>query len=166
MTEQQKTAQGYKEFCDINKNWGAGWELLRGKDMQKNFQIASNVKNAFYKNYDALSKKPQVGDVVEFSDGFNVYKHGQIEAIDRHGVATLCEAGRSFMGINNETGNVYFSTSGGAFVERHVSLMKIAGTEERGGWTWGCRGAGAHQGIEFRFVVNKWVIPHDRHGWL
>lgn len=164
MTElQQKMLQDeYKEFCSINRGWDNGWGAQSEKEMRENFQISLDVKNAFFKNYSIVPGPPQVGDIVEFSDGFRVYKHGQIEEIDKYGVATLCEQGHSFMGIDSETGKVYFSTSGGAFVRKHISLMKRDGIEKRGGWTWGCWGAGANQGIEFRFVVKKWVIPHGR----
>lgn len=164
MTElqQEMLQDDYNEFCKMNRAWNNGYGSVSDKSMRENFKIAQDVKNAFFKNYSIVSGPPQVGDIVELSDGFRVYKHGQIESINKYGVATICEQGHSFMGIDSETGNVYFSTSGGAFVGKHISLMKRDGIETRGGWTWGCWGAGANQGIEFTFTVKKWKIPYGK----
>lgn len=183
MTElqQQMLQDDYKEFCKMNAGWDNGCGCISDKDMRENFQIALDVINAFSKDYRIVPGPPQVGDIVEMSDGYRVYKHAQIESIDKYGVATICEQGHSFMGIDSKTGKVYFSTSGGAFVGKHISFMRRDGIEKRSGWTWGRYGAGYNQGIEFTFVVKKWKIPYrlesnvrihfynrkwaDEHGW-
>lgn len=149
-------------FASMNKGWQGNLYLstpAANYNTKKNFEIARDVIGSFYAGYNWNSDKPQVGDVVEFSDGFRVYPHGYVERINEHGLAELCEQGHSFMGVL-ENGRVYFSTSGGAFPYKHISLFVPDGAVERRGWTWGCYGAGANQGIEFTFKVKKWKIPY------
>lgn len=125
------------------------------KEMQRCYDIALKVEKTYNETYGHING-PKIGDIVEFSDGFHVYKHGKIvENMYHNGKLCICEAGSS------HTDGKYFSTSGGAFVSKDASELQPAGEDFNVVWTWGCHGAGAHQGIYFPLKVRKWIIPYD-----
>lgn len=147
----------YEDFKVRNANWGE-YGFVTEKEMQRNYEIALNVEKKYMEKFGNINE-PRIGDIVEFADDFQVFKHAKIvEDLyykNEYGVLCICENGTSF------TSGTGFSTSGGAFVRRHKSLLKYAGEEENLVWTWGCNGSGAHQGIYFPLKVRKWIIPYE-----
>lgn len=160
----------YEDFSKRNQCWDSYYTFSdyygipenRDKDpMRKNYAIAQKVCKQFYANYDANSAIPQIGDIVEFSDGYHVYKHAMVaesynkEHDSKFNLLSVCENGSSW------TDGECFSTSGGAFHTIHASRFALAGRAENVMWTWGCHGSGWNQGIYFKLNVRKWVIPYD-----
>lgn len=131
---------------------------LMEKAMKENYDIACNVEKRYNETFGNI-EGPRIGDIVEFSDGFEVYKHAKVVENpyggSAYGMLCVCERGSSF------TNGEYFSTSGGAFKAFHKSKFQYAGEEENVVWSWGCHGAGASQGIYFPLKVRKWIIPYD-----
>lgn len=128
--------------------------------MRRNYAIAQKVCKKFYSRYDKNSPIPQVGDIVEFSDGYRVFKHAMIaepywKGMSKFNLLNVCECGCS------HTNGEYFSTSGGSFHTIHASHFALVGWAENDVWTWGCYGSGANQGIYFKLKVRKWIIPYD-----
>ena len=150
-------ACSYEEFVAMNAGFNEG--IWSDKDMKLNWKIAQEVAEIYRRRFPD-NGAPKIGDIVEFSDGFRVYRHAKIvEDVYRkseYGVLCICENGSSH--ISNGAG---FSTSGGAFVRRHKSMLKRNGYDRNTVWTWGCNGVGAGQGIYFDLVVNRWIIPYD-----
>lgn len=128
-------------------------------EMQKNYAIALKVEKNYMEKFGSI-KEPKLGDMVEFSDGFRVYKHASIvENVyfeDQDKRVCICENGSShtYSGQN-------FQTSGGAFLGRDKASLVYVGEDENIVWTWGCHGAGADQGIYLPLKVNRWIIPYD-----
>lgn len=149
--------ESYEKFKARNVNWGE-YGFVEEKEMQRNYEIAINVEKKYIEKYGNI-EEPRIGDIVEFADDYNVFRHAKIvEDLyykNEYGVLCICEHGTSF------TSGTGFSTSGGAFVRKHKSLLKYAGEEENLVWTWGCYGSGAHQGIYFPLKVRKWIIPYE-----
>lgn len=123
--------------------------MMNGEKWAKNLQIAQNVENNFYTWYDKTKTTPQKGDIIEFTDGFTVYPHAQVEDVNKDGVMYICENG------STHTDGKYFSTSGGAFSHIHASHFEYVGEETRIFWTWGCFGSGAGQALYFPITVKK-----------
>lgn len=140
----------FEEFKRLN---GLRWSE---EDMQKNYQIALKVEQAYYEKF-GTAKEPKVGDIIEYTDGYQVYTQGKIveNLYCKEGEVCVCDAGSSFT-----TGD-YFSTSGGSFNSKEKALMQYVGEAENIVWTWGCYGAGADQGINIPIKVNRWIIPYD-----
>ena len=157
----------YEDFARRNQCWdnyymySDMWSspVNRDKDpMRKNYAIAQKVCKTFYSNYDRSSAIPQVGDVVEFSDGYRVYKHATIAENFygfRFNLLNVCENGSTWTDGNG------FSTSGGSFHTIHASRFALVGRAENVMWTWGCHGSGGGQGIYFKLNVRKWIIPYE-----
>lgn len=156
----------YEDFAKRNQCWnnyyiyGKGLKDKTNHPMRRNYAIAQKVCKKFYSRYNKNSPIPQVGDIVEFSDGYRVYKHGMIveshwKGMSKFNLLNVCECGRS------HTDGEYFSTSGGAFHTIHASHFALVGWAENDVWTWGCYGSGANQGIYFKLKVRKWIIPYD-----
>ena len=128
-------------------------------EMQKNYAIAQEVEKNYMEKFGSI-KEPKLGDVVEFSDGFHVYKHASIvENVyfeDPNTRVCICENGSS----HTHSGR-YFQTSGGAFHGMDKASLVYVSEDENIVWTWGCNGAGADQGIYFPLKVNRWIIPYD-----
>ena len=61
-------------------------------EMQKNYAIALEVEKNYMEKFGSI-KEPKLGDIVEFSDGFHVYKNASI-------VAYLLLGGRSGYGAS------------------------------------------------------------------
>ena len=150
------------ESYDIFKKNNAAWDSEYGychneKEMLENYEIAKAVEAKYNECYGSISG-PRIGDVVEFCDGFHVYKHAivteDIYYQNKHGLLCVCERGSSW------TDGKYFSTSGGAFRSIHKSLFQLVGEDENTVWTWGRNGAGAHQGIYLTLKVRKWLVPY------
>ena len=148
----------YEKFKERN----AGWEycgFCTEKDMRRNYEIACEVE-IIYNNTFRNIHEPQIGDIVEFSDGFQVYDHAKVVenlyGNSKYGMLCVCENGGS------HTDGKYFSTSGGAFKAIHKSKFQYVGESENLVWTWGCHGAGAYQGIYFPLKVRKWIIPYEK----
>lgn len=148
----------YEKFKQRNAAWNCEYGFGNtDKEMQKNYEIALAVEKEYQNNF-CNTEEPKIGDIVEFCDGFEVYKHAKIVEggwKEEHGLLHVCEHGSSF------TNGHFFSTSGGAFHHIHKSLMQYVGTEENLVWTWGCHGSGAHQGIYFTLNVRKWIVPYE-----
>lgn len=150
-------ACSYEEFVAMNAGFNEGsWS---DKDMELNWKIVQEVAETYRRRFPD-NVAPKIGDIVEFSDGFHVYRNAKIvEDLyykSEYGVLCICENGSSHI-----TKNAGFSTSGGAFVRRHKSKLKRNGFDSNTVWTWGCNGIGAGQGIYFQLRVNRWVIPYD-----
>lgn len=128
-------------------------------EMQKNYAIALEVERNYMEKFGSI-KEPKLGDIVEFTDGFHVYKHASIvENVyfeDPNTRVCICENGSS----HTHSGR-YFQTSGGAFHGMDKASLVYVGEDENIVWTWGCHGAGADQGIYFPLKVNRWIIPYN-----
>lgn len=128
-------------------------------EMQKNYAIALEVEKNYMEKFGSI-KEPKLGDIVEFTDGFHVYKHASIvENVyfeDQNTRVCICENGSShtYSGHN-------FQTSGGAFHGMNKASLVYVGEDENIVWTWGCYGAGADQGIYLPLKVNRWIIPYN-----
>ena len=150
--------ESYEKFKSRNAGFDSYYGSVSDDAMRKNYDIATAIERAYYKKF-GNTDEPKIGDIVEFSDGFSIYKHGKIVenlyGKSEYGMLCICENGHSF------TDGEFFSTSGGAFVHKHKSLLKPVGYEENIVWTWGCHGAGASQGIYFPIKVRKWIIPYE-----
>lgn len=126
-------------------------------EMRRNYEIALKVEERYYAEH-GTAKQPKIGDIVEHTDGYRVYKSAKIVENmygDNDSKVCICDCGKSF------TRGGYFSTSGGAFHNRDKSQLQYVGECENIVWTWGCYGAGADQGINFPIKVNRWIIPYD-----
>lgn len=144
--------ESYQSFSQRNVGNGYSWS---DDEMQRNYQIACNVEKHYNETY-TKTDEPQIGDIVEFADEYHVYYHAKIvENLYNDGKLCICEQGSSF------TYGHSFSTSGGAFVSKDKSQLQLVGQDENIVWTWGCLGAGAHQGIYFPLKVRKWLIPYN-----
>ena len=115
------SANNFETFCNMNR----GYNGVGTKEEQKeNFAIANQVESEFYNHYDRTKKTPQRGDVVVFSDGFQIYERGNVESCDQYGMLYLCENGSTF------TDGRCFSTSGGSFTHLHASHFVFVGYTE------------------------------------
>ena len=142
----------YSKFQELNLGWS-------DNEMQKNYAIALQIEKKYMEKY-GNTKEPKIGDIVEFTDGYQVYKHACIVENmyyeNPNERVCICENGNSH--VNS---NIHFQTSGGAFVGKDKSSLVYMGEDENIVWTWGCHGAGANQGIYFPLKVNRWIIPYD-----
>lgn len=154
--QNSKVMESFENFKKRNASFGCyGLPNVQEKELQKCYDIALQVEKKYNDTYGHI-EEPRIGDIVEFTDGFHVYTHGKIvENMYQDGRLCICEAGSS------HTDGKYFSTSGGAFVSKDKSELQLVGEDENVVWTWGCHGAGAHQGIYFPLKVRKWIIPYD-----
>lgn len=147
----------YETFKTRNANWDY-CGFCTEKDMQRNYEIALQVEKTYNETF-VNTNEPQIGDIVEFSDGFRVYDHAKIvENLyggSEYGMLCVCECGSSF------TNGKGFSTSGGAFKAIHKSKFEYVGEDENIVWTWGCFGAGGNQGIYFPLKVRRWKVPYN-----
>lgn len=146
----------YEQFAARNAAFGGGGFYNSEKTMKANYEIAKAIIEKYESN---ATEEPRLGDIVEFSDGFQVYTHAKITEdvyrLKEHGLMCVCENGSSW------TDGVHFSTSGGAFRSIHKSRMQLVGEETNMVWTWGCFGAGASMGIYFPLKVRKWLVPYE-----
>ena len=147
----------YETFKTRNANWDY-CGFCTEKDMQRNYEIACKVERIYNETFTNINE-PQIGDIVEFSDGFRVYNHAKVvENLyggSKYGMMCVCENGSS------HTDGKYFSTSGGAFKAIHKSKFQYVGEDTNIVWTWGCFGAGGNQGIYFPLKVRRWIVPYD-----
>lgn len=150
----------YEDF----KVYNLGFAYRYGNEEEqckRNYEIARRVEQVYNETF-ANVDNPRPLDIVEFSNGCRVFKHGQVcenlyhDDAAAHGMITLCENG------STHTNGRSFSTSGGAFHQKHKSLFKPAGTDTCLVWAWGCNGSGASQGIYFPIKVRRWVIPYEK----
>lgn len=150
----------YEDFKRSNMGFGAYQNPARHEEeMLMCYAIANHVTDEYRNTYGHIDG-PRIGDIVEFCDGYKVYKHAkiveQMYGGSNHGMLCVCENGTSF------TNGRYFSTSGGAFRNIHKSKMQLVGEDENMVWTWGCYGSGADQGIYFTLPVRKWIVPYEQ----
>jgi hypothetical protein len=135
-----------------------GMDEYFDKTMRKCYDVALKVEQTYNELHPNINE-PQILDIVEFADDFEVYKRGMIcenlYGKSEFGMLCICERGCS------HTDGKYFSTGGGAFRHIHKSKLRYAGETENVVWTWGCYGSGAHQGIYFPLKVRKWIIPYE-----
>ena len=147
----------FEDFANRNGGFG-GYTFHYEGELEKCYAIALEVEKR-YNELHGNSNEPQLLDIVEFADDFEVYKHAMIcenhYGKDEFGMLCICEHG------NAHTNGSYVSTSGGAFRHIHKSKLQFAGYDENVVWTWGCHGAGANQGIYFPLKVRKWIIPYE-----
>lgn len=127
------------------------------KEMQECYEIAQQVERTYQETYGHIDG-PRIGDIVEFSAGYEVNKYGKIVENmyggSKYGMLCVCANGSSF------TNGRGFDTSGGPFYAFHKSKLQLVGEDENIVWTWGCHGSGAHQGIYFTLKVRRWIIPY------
>lgn len=146
----------YEQFKERNISFNGGYNTE--KVHQNNYGIAQEVERVYMDTYGHIDG-PRIGDVVEFSDGWNVYKHAQVcenmYGGSKYGMMCVCKHGSSW------TNGRGFSTSGGAFKAYHKSKFQYVGEDEVWVWTWGCYGSGANMGIYFPLKVRKWIIPYE-----
>ena len=151
-----KSMIAYEQFKTRNLGFNGGWNSE--KVHQNNYGIAQEIERVFMQTYGNIDG-PRMGDIVEFSDGWEVYERAQVcESCyggSKYGMMCVCERGSSWT-----DGNI-FSTSGGAFKSIHKSKFQYAGETEVWVWTWGCFGSGANMGIYFPLKVRKWIIPYE-----
>lgn len=147
--------ENYEKFKARNANWDCDSYFHTENEFEKNYAIALQVEKVYNENFPNINE-PQIGDVVEFTDGYRVYKHALIvEDYCGDGKLCICACGCS------HTDGKYFSTSGGSFVRKDKSELSLAGEDYNVVWTWGCHGAGASQGIYFPLKVRRWIIPYN-----
>lgn len=141
----------FEEFQKINSQ--SKWSE---RDMQLNYAIALKVEQTYYDRY-GNAKEPKIGDIVEYTDGWEVFKGASIVENLYHSEPQICicDAGHSF------TDGRAFSTSGGAFHSKDQSLLQYVGEDINYVWTWGCNGVGANQDINIPLKVNRWIIPYN-----
>ena len=119
----------YEQFKQMNSQkigseWMSKWSE---KEMERNYAIALQIEKNYYEKY-GTEKKPKLGDIIEFSDGFHIYKHAKIvENLyyeDQNTRICVCENGSShtYNGRN-------FSTSGGAFHGMDKSDLQYVGED-------------------------------------
>lgn len=138
----------------------ASQNYVSEKSWENNYEIVKNVESNFFTWYDKNKATPQKGDIIEFSNGYEIFRHALVEDVDKWGNMYVCENG------STHTDGKYFSTSGGAFTHIHKSHFEYIGEEKRVFWTWGCFGSGAGQGLYFPITVKKFrqkgmaVKPH------
>ena len=142
------------------KKENAAWDTQYGlphsdKEWSENYDIACKVEQRLRNNYP-MDGDVHPGDLVEFSDGYRVYKNALVCDIDRYGVCEVCEQWSAF------TLGGSFSVSGGTFHRIHKSNFVRDGKGEAFYWTWGRNGSGANQGIYFPVVVQRWVVPYEK----
>ena len=148
----------FENFKVRNASFGS-YGYPTKEDMEKCYEIAKGIEKTYNEKYGSI-EGPRIGDIVELSDGFTVYRHGKI--VENHyggseyGMLCICEQGTSF------TNGKYFSTSGGAFRHIHKSKLQYVGEDVNMVWTWGCYGAGANQGVYFPLKVRKWIVPYEQ----
>ena len=87
--------ESYDIFKDNNSAWNAEYGYGNSEsEMQKNYEIAKAVEAKYHENYGNI-EGPRIGDIVEFSDGFRVYKHAKIvEDVyhnKEHGLLCVCK---------------------------------------------------------------------------
>ena len=149
----------YKQF---KKNNAYKWRFANEKEIKKNYKKAKNVEETYKKTYNKPNE-PQIGDIVEFADRFEIYKYAKI--VENHyfnkkqlekGMITVCENGESF------TDGKVFSTSGGAMRRFNKKKLIYKGRTTNLVWTWDTSGPGANHGIYFTIKVNKWEIPYEK----
>lgn len=141
----------FEQFEKLNRSHWSEYE------MRRNYEIALKVEERYYAEH-GTAKEPKIGDIVEYTDGWHVYRNAKIVENmygDDDSKVCVCDSGHSF------TNGDYFSTSGGAFHSKEKALMQYVGEAENIVWTWGCYGAGANQGINIPIKVNRWIIPYD-----
>lgn len=143
----------FEEFQKMNRSH---WS---NDEMQRNYAIALQVEKNYYEKF-GTAKEPKIGDIVEYTDGWHVYKYASIvENVyyeDENTRVCICDNGSS----HTSTGRG-FTTSGGAFHGKDKSQLQYVGEDKNIVWTWGCHGAGADQGIYLPLTVNRWIIPYD-----
>lgn len=151
----------FEQFSQMNSQrigteWMSKWSE---EEMERNYVIALQIEKNYYEKY-GTDKKPKLGDLVEYSDGYRVYKYASIvENVYYEDECTrvcICDNGHS----HTSTGRG-FSTSGGAFHGMNKSDLQYVGEDVNVVWTWGCHGVGAHQDINIPLKVNRWIIPYD-----
>lgn len=149
--------ESYETFKRRNAAFGS-YGVVTESEMQRNYAIALKVEKTYNENF-GNTEEPKIGDIVEFSNGYKVFKYAQISENlyggSEYGMLCVCECGSS------HTNGKYFSTSGGAFRRFHKSKLQLAGETENVFWTWGCHGSGGNQGIYFPLKVRKWIIPYE-----
>lgn len=149
--------ESYETFKRRNAAFGS-YGIVTENEMQANYAIALNVEKAYSENFGNMTE-PKIGDIVEFSNGYKVFKYAQISENlyggSEYGMLCVCECGSSHTNGEN------FSTSGGAFWRFHKSNFQLVGETENVFWTWGCHGSGGNQGIYFPLKVHKWIIPYE-----
>lgn len=136
------------ELKNMNAQFSAQ-NFVSEKNWEKNLEIMENVERNFFTWYDKSKTTPQKGDVIEFSDGYEIFCHALVENVDDYGNMYVCENGSTL------TDGTCFSTSGGAFTHIHESHFEYVGKETRIFWTWGCFGSGAGQALYFPITVKK-----------
>lgn len=147
--------ESFNDFVNRNRNWDNGNILVTEEEMRANYEIARHVESTYNDRFGKV-EGPRIGDIVEFSDGWHVYKNAKIvENVYDNGRLCICENGSSW------TNGQSFSTSGGAFVSKEAAELQYVGEDENIVWTWGCNGTGANQGIYFPLKVSRWIIPYN-----
>lgn len=138
-----------KELKEMNAQFEAQNYFVSEKNWGENLAIVEHAENNFLLWYDRGKNTPQKGDVVEFSNGYEIFRHALVEDIDKFGMMEICENG------STNTDGTYFSTSGGAFTRIHSANFEFVGEEKRIFWTWGCFGPGSGQALYFPITVKK-----------
>lgn len=148
--------ESFENFKKRNASFGSyQFPNYHEKELRRCYDIALQVEKTYNETYGHI-EGPRIGDIVEFADKFSIHERGKIvENFYGDGKLCICEAGSS------HTDGKWFSTSGGAFVSKDASELQFVGEDFNVVWTWGCHGAGAHQGIYFPLKVRKWIIPYD-----
>lgn len=101
--------------------------------------------------------QPKVGDRVRHTTKYgDYYPHAQIVHNGNRYGGNVCEAGSSYIWINDEGNDIATSTSGGPFIDIDTSKMKYVGKELNTFWFFGHCGATANGGVYFQAEVNVW----------
>jgi hypothetical protein len=121
--------------------------------------IATRLKTLIEQNLDKPEACP--GDIVtgthigEWNDGteahlesYNKWAPGKFHAC----------LGAPIGNVSEFEGNLYFSTSGGPWVQIDPKDLTQTGTRERVFWAWGRYGVGGSQGIYFPVTVKEFTI--------
>jgi len=103
---------------------------------------------------DRNAAAPTYGDIVRYTNKYGEFSP-RANVNPNYGstkeTVTLCQSGGYA-----HYGNHSISTAGGAWNDIDKSHFKLRGKTETKFWTWGSRGAGPYEGVNFTAKVNLW----------
>lgn len=131
-----------------NQTYAFGREGITEHDLKKVNDIIARIEQS-------RTDKPQVLDVVEFTDEFGCYYPNAIIDGDTYydGSMVICENGCAYVSLD-EMNVIHKSISGGSFPRIDREKLRCIGKKEKTFWTFSTMGAGANQGLYFNVEVS------------
>lgn len=144
-------------------------ERINGRYLSEHFIYEADVKH-IQDLIDLITNtradQPQKGDIVQYTNEHgDYYGFAHIEAIDKDGIATICE--QPYTPFIYAKGNDFsFSTSGGAWTSLNTYEFEYVGKADKKFCDWGNCGACANGAIDFIAKVNVWryKAPNQKFG--